>query len=53
MGKKMKEYLMRMIGLVVLIIGIDMALKTRNFAVLTLSILSGSSVGFGIGIEGA
>ena len=51
MGEKMRDYLMRVIGLVVLIIGIDMALETRNFAVLTLSLLSGSFVGFGIGIE--
>ncbi|NOY10614.1 MAG: DUF554 domain-containing protein [Archaeoglobi archaeon] len=50
-GEEMKEYLMKVLGVVVLIIGIEMAFKTSNFALLTVTILVGSAIGSAMRIE--
>lgn len=50
-GEEMKNYLMKVLGLVVFIIGTDMALKTSNFAILTLTVLTGSATGNLLRIE--
>ncbi|MBE8540351.1 DUF554 family protein [Geoglobus acetivorans] len=50
-GEELKEYLMNVLGLVVLLIGVDMALETTNFAILTLTILTGSVMGSVMKIE--
>ena len=46
-----KEYLMKVLGLVVLIIGVEMSFKTSNFALLTVTILTGTAVGNAMKIE--
>ncbi|AIY89487.1 DUF554 domain-containing protein [Geoglobus acetivorans] len=50
-GEELKEYLMKVLGLVVLLIGVEMAFETTNFAILTLTILTGSVMGSVMKIE--
>lgn len=42
---ELRNYLMRVLGLVVFVIGLDMALETSNFAMVTLTVLVGSAIG--------
>ncbi len=50
-GEEIKEYLMKVLGVVVLIIGTEMAFRTSNFALLTVTILTGSALGSILRIE--
>ncbi len=51
MNESLKNYMMKVMGLVVFVIGLDMAFETSNFALITLSLLTGSITGHAIGIE--
>lgn len=51
MNDSMKNYLMKVMGLIVFIIGLDMAFETSNFALITLSLLTGSLTGHAVGVE--
>ncbi len=51
LSRELKSYLMKVMGLVVFMIGVDMALKTSNFPLVTLSLVSGALVGHAVGIE--
>ncbi len=51
LSRELREYVMKVMGLVVFLIGIEMAVKTSNFPLITLSLLSGALVGRAVGIE--
>lgn len=51
LNEDLREYLMRVMGIVVFVVGLRMAFETSNFALMTLSIISGSFSGHVLGIE--
>jgi hypothetical protein len=51
LNEKLKEALINALGLAVLLIGLNMALKAENMLLVTASILVGTAIGEIIGIE--
>ena len=53
LNDRIRLALMQALGLVVAIIGIDMALKTQNILIVIASVLLGTAIGEVLGIEDA